>query len=298
MATKTNQFVEDLDDLKPAAHAKVPAPAPTAPTQPQQTNPVNTPAPAPVQPMVTASAMTAAPEEEDDDASTGKGKNTAKQNVDDYDVSFGDEKLMSKSDGLDILRPEKGRTVRFALLTNYIPAKRAFNHYIEKKGTYHCLSPEAKDGVCCQKLGESQPQIVALVLHYTNANSKTGRYEKVDGQFPPIEWGIQYIRMSRSAFRRISALVEEDGQPTDIDIVMNHRDSGIGYEYSKVSPARWKKNPELVKEVEAATKIFITDGGKKLLSKLGKRISLLEFRAVLAGVNPSDDADLSVVDDI
>lgn len=289
---------EDFEDLKPSASPKAaetaaaPAPAPSNPAPVQQSGP--TPALAqPTQPVTTASAEPA------------PTPAAAKQGGDDYDVEFGDENLMSRSDGLDRLRPEKGKTVRFALLTNYIPAKRAFNHYIEKKGTYHCLTPrDAKTGVatgelaaCCVKLEESQPQIVALVLHYTNANPKTGRYEKDGGgQFPPIQWEIKFVRLSRSAFRRVSGLTEEDGQPTDIDITMSHRDSGIGYEYNKVSLARWKRNPELVKEVETAVKAFAD--GKKLLSKLGKKVSALEFRAILAGTKPSDEADLSQIDDI
>ena len=299
-----NQFVEDLEDLKPSAAPAVPAtpaaatasvapPAATAPAPAQQTAPDPTPTPAPAQPTVTAAAPTA----EVEDAPTTKA--AAKQNVDDYDVSFGDEKLMSKSDGLDILRPEKGKTVRFALLTNFLSAKKAYNHYIEKKGTYHCLSKDGVQGICCQKLGESQPQIVALVLHYTNADPKSGRYSKdASGALPPIQWEIKFVRLSRSAFRRISGLVEEDSKSEDMDIIMSHRDSGIGYEYNKVSVARWKRNPALLAEVEAAVKPFLADGGKKLLSKLGKKVSLLEFKAVIAGSTQSDEADLSQVDDI
>lgn len=292
---KVQPFVEDFEDITPSApaqQASVPAPAPTTNTPTQQTGPA-TPPPAPTQPTATAAASI----DDVEDAPVGGTTKPATKSVDEYDVSFGDEKLMSKSDGLDILRPDKGKTVRFALLDNYVHAKRAFNHYIEKKGTYHCLSPEKNDAVCCTKLGNSQPQIVSLVLHYTNANPKTGRYDKdSNGVRPPVQWEIKFVRLSRSAFRRVSSLVEEDGAPQDIDITMNHRDSGIGYEYNKVSPARWKKNPQLVAEVEAALKQFAD--GKKLLSKLGKKISQLEFKAILAGTTQSDEADLSQVDDI
>lgn len=295
MAPKPNQFVDDLEDLKPTTAATAPAPAPTSPI-PAQSGPTPAPAPAPTQPTRTASAE----DDEEDAPAPGTKAPAAKQTSDDYDVSFGDEKLMSRSDGLDILRPEKGKTVRFALLSNYLKAKRAFVHYIEKKGTYHCLDSEKNGQVCCTKLGNSQPQIVVLVLHYTNVNPKTGRYDKdANGQYPPIQWEIKFVRLSRSAFRRISSLAEEDSTPEAIDIIMSHRDSGIGYEYSKISTARWKKNPELVKEVEAAIQPFAADNGKKLLAKLGKKISLLEFRAVLAGAGTqTDEADLSQVDDI
>jgi hypothetical protein len=312
MNAKPNQFVEDFEDLPqgktPAAEAtaetvlppatsvaQVPAPAPTNPAPTQQPGPAPTPVP-PTTPTVTASDAAAVAEVED----APTHASSAKPNVDEFDVDFGDEKLMSKSDGLDIARPEKGRTIRFALLTNYLKAKSVHNHYIEKKGTFHCLSTPEAPGICCQKLGESQPQIVALVLQYTNANPKTGRYDKIGNPpaFPPMQWEIKFIRLSRSAFRRVSNLAEEEGTSADIDIAMCHRDSGIGYEYTKLSPARWRRNPELVKEVEAAVKPFMADGGKKLLSKLGKKISVLQFKAVLAGSAPSDEADLSQVDDI
>ena len=296
MATKPTQFVEDLEDLKPTTATVAQAPAPTtSPAPTQQVGPEPTPA-KPTAPTATASAN----DEEDAPVVGGKAvAPAAKSTVDDYDVSFGDEKLMSKSDGLDILRPEKGKTVRFALLTEYMPAKRAFVHYIDKKGTYHCLDYEKNSQVCCTKQQNSQPQIVALVLHYANANPKSGRYEKdAKGALPPIEWEIKFVRLSRSGFRRVSALVEEDGKPTDIDITICHKDSGIGYEYNKISVARWKKNPQLVAEIEAAVKQFTADGGKKLLTKLGKKISLLEWKALLAGTTQSDEADLSAVDDI
>src|SRR5271170_4892975 len=190
MATKVTPFVEDFEeDLKPSAApaASVTPPAPTNPAPTQQT----APAPAPVQPTATLAAAVAAQTDDVEDVPTGKAAATSKSSSsDDFNVEFGDEKLVSKSDGLDILRPEKGKTVRFALLTEYLSAKRAFNHYIEKKGTYHCLSTDEGQGVCCEKLGDSQPQIVALVLQYSNANSKTGRYEKDKntGVLPAIEW--------------------------------------------------------------------------------------------------------------
>jgi hypothetical protein len=311
MATKTNQFVDDVEELPTSGQgtptASVPPPAATSPVPTQQST--HPPAQAPTAPAtVTAATVAASVDVDVEDTPTGAGATSAassnKHEAEDYDVVFGDEALMSRSDGLEILRPEKGKTVRFALLTNYLPAKRVFNHYIEKKGTFHCLtSPKAMEpAVCCKQLGDSQPQIVALALQYTNANDKTGRYDKdADGKVAPIKWEIKYIRLSRSAFRRISGLVEEDGKPTDIDITMSHRDSGIGYEYNRISVARWARNPELVKEVEAAVQPFIADGGKKLLSKLGKKVSTLQFRAVLAGARVAggaDEADLSAVDDL
>src|SRR5271157_4522622 len=161
--TKVTPFVEDFEELQPSAPAvatSVPANPPTTSTPTQQTGPAPTPAPA-TQPTATAAA---ASDDDVEDVPTGKAAHkAAAKSTDDYDVSFGDEKLMSKSDGLDILRPEKGKTVRFALLDNYVKAKRAFVHYIDKKGTYHCLDHEKNSAICCQRLQNSQPQIVSLV---------------------------------------------------------------------------------------------------------------------------------------
>lgn len=298
------KFVEDETDLIPAK-AAAPAEAPVAVA-------VETPAPvaAPVAPVaaVAPPAPTAPTPvqtvEEDDVAPLNSHKKGAARHSDDEDlnVAFGDQKLMSKSDGLDIIRPDSGKTVRFALLTQYVPPKRALNHYIEKKGSFRCLSTETQQGICCEKLGESQPQIVALVLQYTNANEKTGRYEKgADGNLPAIQYEIRFIRLSRAGFRKISQLVEGDEDqkvnPEDIDIIMTHAANNKGYEYAKISSARWKKNPALVAEVAAAVKPFVD--GKKLVSKLGKKVTALEMRAQLASVSGDDDkADLADVADI
>jgi hypothetical protein len=295
-------FIED-DDLQTgqpavaAPAATVPASTPTDSTPTQQT----APAPAPAQP-VAAAAPTVNPADFGDDEPVTKP--AAKSHIgadDDLDVSLGDDKLMSKSDGLDILRPEKGKTVRFALLTAFLSPKRAFNHYIEKKGTYRCLSTQDSVGICCQKLGESQPQIVALALHYTNADPKTGKYHKdAQGHIPAPEWEIKFVRMTKTAFQKVSRLVPEDQNPNDpnIDIIMYHRDAGFGYDYTMVSAARWKAYPEIVKAVTAAVQPLLKENGAKLIKKLGKKVTPLEFRAVIAGAVASEEADISNIDDI
>jgi hypothetical protein len=294
-----NNFIEDSEDLSGILSNTQEAPAAVA-AAPTQTlvEPHSHPAeliPAPV----TASYV-----DEEDESLPATTKASAKPSSDEFNVEFGDEKLMEDEGGLKVpLRPDTGKTVRFALLTDYVPAKRAFNHYIEKKGTFLCLTPEDKSEICCTADGqkESQPQIVALVLHYTNADPKTGQYKKdKDGVVPPTEWEIRFSRLSRSAFKRISKMTEEDGKPTDIDITMCHKsDGGIGYEYNRTNLARWKKNPALVKEVEAALQPFIKDGGKKLISRLGKKISKTEWRILLAGSKPASDAsNLEDISDI
>ena len=256
-----NNFIEDSEDLSGILSntQEAPAAVAAAPTQ-ILVEPPSHPAeliPAPV----TASYV-----DEEDESLPATTKASAKSSSDEFNVEFGDEKLMEDEGGLKVpLRPDIGKTVRFALLTDYVPAKRAFNHYIDKKGTFLCLTPEDKSEIV-----------------------------------PPTEWEIRFSRLSRSAFKRISKMTEEDGKPTDIDITMCHKsDGGIGYEYNRTNLARWKKNPALVKEVEAALQPFIKDGGKKLISRLGKKISKTEWRILLAGSKPASDAsNLEDISDI
>ncbi len=300
-----SKYVEDLEEVPanaaaPAASATAPAPAPTSPAPSQETGPT-LPPPAPQKSTATASAPVA---EVDEDPPAGAAKAAHAVggfSLDNYKVEFGNEKLMSQSDGLDLIRPDQGKTSRFALLTDYLPVLFICNHYIQGKGSFHCLSPEDKSEVCCTTEGqkESQPQFVALALNYTNADPKTGRYAKVDGVYPPIQWSLGFVRMSRSAYKRISQLPEEESRPADIDIAMSHHGKGKGYDYTKASAARWKRNPELVKEVEAAIKPFLD--GRKLFGKLGRKVTKLEYRAMLAGTGtaaPSGEVDLSEIDDL
>lgn len=301
------KYVEDVEEAlpKPAAQqaaapaapeaAAVPAPAPTSPAPAQQ------PGPTPAAPAPTRSTVSAEVDEDFPGTKTAKAAHQA--NTDNYNMEFdGDDKMMSTTDGLELIRPDKGKTARFALLTNYVPPKAVCNHYIKGKGTFHCLDAENKAEICCTTAGqkESQPQAVALALQYTNADPRTGRYSKgPDGHYPPIQWTLGFVRLSRSGWKRVKNLPEEESRPEDIDITISHRDNGIGYDYTKASVARWKRNPDLVKEVEAAIKPFLD--GKKLLAKLGKRISKLEYKAVLASLSPatsSGEPDLSQIDDI
>jgi hypothetical protein len=116
------------------------------------------------------------------------------------------------------------------------------------------LSPGDKAGLCCIMLKDSQPEFVALVLSYTNANLETGRYDKeyATGQYPTIRWTIGYLRLSMCRYRQLSQIVKEKGHHLDdIDIVISPRDDSLRYDYRKISLARWKRYPELVKRVEA-----------------------------------------------
>jgi len=232
---------------------------------------------------------------------------------DDEDVEFGDEREMKFGDGLDRLQmKEKGKLARFALVSK---AKAAFVHYIEKKGTYKCLSVRDKDhnvtqeAYCCQKLGAyknaAQPAgaeriFVALVFHYENSDIKKGGLPKdASGASLPIEWSIKWVKLTRHNYRTITELEEENVKVTDIDMVMFLvPDRAFGYGFRRINAkAVWKQIPQLVAEVEAALKPLAD--GKKLANKLGRSVSALEFRTVIATLaQGAEEANLGDVEEL
>jgi len=240
----------------------------------------------------------------------GKGTTAAAAgDEDDLDVEFGDEKLATRPNMLNRCRPaEKGKAVRFALLP-FIKPKSAKNHFVElpgKKLTVRCLTPNNSPdaGYCCAKLGEDgELHVAALVIRYTNADTKTGGYEKG----AVIEWEIQYVDLTRSNYRAVSHLIDEliEDNPSisvyDIDIVMKHDpDRAFGYQFQRIAQkSRWKQNPALMKEVEEASQKFIKDDGKILKGRLGKKMNLQEWKALLSGVAAgAEEAKLDDVEDL
>lgn len=202
----------------------------------------------------------------------------------DDDCEFGDQKLMRRGDGLDRLRPAKGDAVRFAIYPSIKP-KKAMNHYIDKKGTFRCITTEEGEGICCSKLGAPNLQIVAIVVHYTNANTKTGKYASDNHD---TEFEVKYVNLSRTNFADISALTQEDEKVDDFDIVMTHRENGIGYKLARVSKeARWKKDKALSKAIQEAAAKF--EDGALLTKKLGKRLNPLEWKQLISSLDASDE---------
>jgi hypothetical protein len=259
-------------------------------------------------PTTTTPVSAAKAELEDDEVPVKSSTKTSVAPADEEEVfesvEFGDQKLISRSDGLDRIRPDKDKVVRFALLPFLkgkdgkplaLIGKSHFLDKVEKKGTYRCAP--AKDNetpFCCAKLDQAgMIHVVALAIHYTNADAKTGSYEKG----VPVEWQIGYVDLSRSNFRSVSGLAPEDSSVYDIDIVMSKKTSGIGYEFVlRSTKAKWSLNPELAAEVEAEAQQFIKDGGKKLNSKLGRKLSLIEWRALLSGHQAGSGKEASLED--
>lgn len=246
--------------------------------------------------------------DEDDDAPKGKAATRKPiENEEDLDCDFGNPELERRKDPMPRVRPDKGKAVRFALL-EFVRPKNAFSHYIDKKGTYRCLSNDEGEGVCCQQLtGEAQRadlKIVALVVKYTNCDPKTGKYE---GKYKTNEtdWEIGHVSLSRSNYTQINRMVEDEEDANgkretvyDFDVIMTHNEAtGIGYTLTRASRSpRWKKDAEIAEAVKAAAEPF--KDGKLLTSRLGRKISVPEWKALIASLNGGDGDDDDNNDDL
>lgn len=260
---------------------------------------------------------------EDDDVVSPKttANNTALANDNkskansNFDVEFGDINTMSKGDGFDKISPpenDKKRVVRVAMLTDVVSPKKSWVHFVTNKGPYLCNSERDDKGLVTKKAGsdkklenddrqKAQLSVIVLALWYKNADPLTGKYLKKkdkDGNeyFDPIEWELGWLKLSRSGFRRVSQMIQEDTKPHEFDMLISWKDSGIGFDYNVISSkARFRQNTELAEEVLDAAAIF--SDGVKLTEKLGKKVTELEFAAVLSG-KPITAAANATVDDV
>jgi len=132
-------------------------------------------------------------------------------------------------------------------------------------------------------------RVIVPALRYTNADPATGKYTKnPGGSFPPIAWELGYVGLSSFNMKQIKNLPDEEQTPYDIDIVMRHsKGRAFGYEFNRISAkARWKQNPELVKEVEQEATEMSDVFAAKLAGKPGTAI-FSEFQAVEAAQGES-----------
>ena len=301
------QFNDDeLTDLVPAK----PPQAQTAPQQ-QAAPPQAQPAPAPPQQQQARPAPVL-----DDDIPTGPPPQhgaraaAAAKEPPGEGVEWGDSGVMTGEGRLERIRPEKGsnKVVRLALLPFLGNPRGLRSHYVltkEGKRQYVCLGTVQGRafilGPCCKQLDEEgRYHLVNLAVQYTNSDTvldpKSGNYSK--GYAGPIEFKVGYVDLSRTNFRQISNLVEEGNSIYDYDLAMVL--SGNKYDFFvKSRTPRWKSTPELAAAVEAAAQAFVQDGGRKLFGRLGKRASLLEWKALLSNVAAgAAEASLDTMDDI
>lgn len=285
---------DELEGVKPAAATTATAAA-AAPAQ------TKTPAPA-AQPPKAAVA-----EEFEDEAPKATAKTKAADNSDIHETDFDDEVIHSRPGQIARIRPDKGKAARIAFIKG-VKMQSAKSHFVEtgtgkeaKKGTYRCLSPigDETPGYCCTKQ-EKEPtvHIAALVIVYKNADPITGKYTKdKDGVVPAIQWELAYVDLSSYNMKQIRKLPDEEQSPYDIDMIMTHAEGrAFGYEFTRIAPkARWQNNPELVAEVMAAAERF--KDGKTLIAKLGKKLTPIEWKALLGGL-AGEEAKLDNMDEL
>jgi hypothetical protein len=227
------------------------------------------------------------------------------------DTDFDDEKVYARPGQLDQCRPDKGKAVRFAFIPKeWVAPQTAKSHFIEtgvgkdaKKTRVRCLTPmgnEAEQAYCCTATEEDgEVGVIALVVCYTNADPVTGKYEKnAEGQFPPVEFAIKFVRLSGFNMRQIKKLPDEDSSPFKIDIVMTHAEGrAFGYEFNRKSNVpRWTLDPTVAAAVKAAASRFLD--GKALRSKLGQKMNEIEWKALLSGKKVGGDATLGNVEEL
>jgi hypothetical protein len=256
-------------------------------------------------------AATKAAVSADEDEPTPSAHDDADEGL---DTDFDDEKIYDRPGQLDIIRPDKGREAcRFALLPKeWIAPQSAKNHYTEitgsdgklKKVCGRCLTPMGNDveqKYCCQALGkDGSVQVVALAVHYLNADPTDGSYKKdANGNVPPIKWKIGFVRLSPFNMKQIKKLPDEDKTPFDIDMVMVNADRAFGYEfYRKSTSPRWKQDAETIAQVKAAASRFINDGGKILRSKLGQKMNETEWKALLSGKKVGAESKIDNIEEL
>jgi hypothetical protein len=285
---------DELTNVKPNAATTISPSKTAAATAPAQTK--AQPAPAPVDEL------------DDEVPSKPAAANTTAKNSDsDHDTDFDDDTLHNRPGVISRVRPDKNKAVRFAFIKS-VKMKKTKSHFVElgsgkdaKKGTYQCLSlvgDENRASCCIAQDKDSSIHIAALVIVYKNADAVTGKYVKnADGTFAPIEWELGYVDLSGFNMKQIKKLPDEEQSPYDIDIIMTHAEGrAFGYEFNRASnKARWLHNPELVKEVEAAAERF--RDGKTLLSKLGKKLTPIEWKALMSGFG-GEEAKLDNIDEL
>jgi hypothetical protein len=116
-------------------------------------------------------------------------------------------------------------------------------------------------------------RILVPVVHYTNADRDTGKYQKVaDGSALSIEWEIRYVELTRFELEDVKRLPDEEQTEYDIDIVLK-RPHDTFYELNRVyGKARWKQDPERAEQVEKAAAEASDALAAKLTGKAGVEI--------------------------
>jgi hypothetical protein len=189
---------------------------------------------------------------------------------------WGDPSVKS-GDGLDRVKATTERQVRFALVPNTDPAG-GMTHFVS-------AGPRKLLAICP---GHGCPQCpredarwngVALIVHYTNADQ--------NGRIPAEEapkYAIGYISLSATHFKTLSEAAE-GCTVFDIDWIMSFDGKRFGYRPVSTVPRYRKAGDE-----EAVVKLA-APFHKRLAGKVGRKISALDLKALIAGA-PTLEAGL------
>lgn len=197
-----------------------------------------------------------------------------------FGVSWGDRNIAVVGDGLDRLKCDVGKKLRFAIIPGFEP-QGAKTHFIaagDKKGLFRCPGEGCPR---CAAGDEARWTIAALAVAYTNADAETGKL--ATDAVPAYKVG--YLSLSQSNFKSISEAPEEGKSPLDVDLAMSFDGRRYGFNVISSTP-RYVAVGDTEKIVALAK-----EQAHKLLNKIGRPITndaLRAMRPLSAGATFAD----------
>jgi hypothetical protein len=177
-------------------------------------------------------------------------------------LSWDNAKPIAIGDGLDRIKPDTGKVVRFALIPGVAP-EMALTHFVALQGksarSYLCSG--AGCPICAS--GDSpRKAIVALAVQYLNADPTTAKLP--EGVAP--EYKIGYLSLTATTFNLVLQAAPEGSRATDIDFAQTF--DGRRYNYRLLAPtARYVKLGDKDKVAALAAPF-----APKLRNKLGSAV--------------------------
>lgn len=139
--------------------------------------------------------------------------------------------------------------LRYWVQTQFFPMSKDDRKVARPDGPHHWNKEEFPS--------VHQPVETVLVLRYLNADPITGGYAMIvdaggNKTVPPIEWELALLPLSATDKVHLKALpdIGTDWHHADFALTLNE-DDGQKEFYRVNAQARWTKNPDLVKDVEA-----------------------------------------------
>jgi hypothetical protein len=184
-------------------------------------------------------------------------------------IKWGDKNVATVGDGLDRIKTDPGKVIRFALVPTYDPTA-AKSHFIgtgERKGLFRCPGANCPR---CKAGEEARWTVAAMAVQYINADLETG---KLPTDAVPV-YKIGHLSLSQSNFKAIGELPEEGKSPYDVDFKMMF--DGRRYTFSVIaSTPRYKARNE-----EATILELAKPHAAKLANKVGRAITAAALKAI------------------